>query len=200
MSVDANGLKSKGSLEVICGTMFSGKSEELIRRLRRARIAKQNIIIFKHSIDDRHESEDVISHDGNKLNAHATDNIATLFELAHQDNIDVIGIDEVQFFTNDIILVICKLVDAGKRVVVAGLDLDFRGIPFGCVPTLMAIADHVTKLHAICTACGKDAHFTQRLVNGKPAKHNDPIILVGAQEAYQARCRGCYTIDKKPVF
>ena len=200
MNVSANNAKPNGSLEVVCGTMFSGKSEELIRRLRRARIAKQDVITFKHSIDDRHSNEDVVSHDGSKLNAHATDNIATIFELAHQDEVDVVGIDEVQFFTNDIILVICKLVDAGKRVIVAGLDLDFRGIPFGCVPTLMAIADSVTKLQAICTTCGHDAHFTQRLVNGKPAKHNDPIILVGAQEAYQARCRGCYTIDKKPIF
>ncbi len=190
----------KGRLEVICGTMFSGKSEELIRRLRRASIAKQKVLVFKHSLDDRHTIKYVVSHDGNKLEAQAFDNVKHILERALDKSVDVVGIDEVQFFPQEIIEVICKLVDAGKRVIAAGLDLDFRGVPFGGIPTLMAIADEVTKLQAICTSCGKDAHFSQRLVNGAPAKFNDPVILPGAQETYQARCRNCFTIDKVPTF
>lgn len=189
--------KNKGFLEVICGPMFSGKSEELIRRLRRAKIAKQGIITFKPIIDNRYESEYVVSHDGNMLNAHAVDKIETISALGLDEKIQVIGIDEIQFFPVEIIPVICMFIDKGKRVLVAGLDLDFRGKPFGCVPILLAIADTITKLQAICTECGHDAHFTQRLVNGKPAQFEDPIILIGAQEAYQARCRSCYSIDKK---
>ncbi len=191
---------TKGTLEVICGPMFSGKSEELMRRLRRAKIAKQQVMTFKPSIDNRHSVEHVVSHDGNKLFAQALevdscDNILDLIEL---HKITVVGIDEVQFFSPAVINVICTLIDHNKRVIVAGLDLDFRGAPFGIVPTLLAIADKITKLNAICCVCGKDANFTQRLVNGVPAHHDDPVILVGAQEAYQARCRGCYAIDKRP--
>jgi thymidine kinase len=178
--------------------MFSGKSEELMRRLRRAKIAKQNVITFKPSIDNRHSIEHVVSHDGNRLYAQAIENVATMYDMVQLNSIDVIGIDEVQFFPYDIIQVICNLVADGKRVIVAGLDRDFRGVPFGSLPTLLAIADSITKLNAICCICGHDAHFTQRLVNGIPAKHDDPIILVGAQEAYQARCRNCFTIDKMP--
>jgi thymidine kinase len=188
---------SKGSLEVICGPMFSGKSEELIRRLRRARIAKQEIMTFKPVIDTRYQTEYVVSHDGNMLNAQAIDSVEKVFELSTTHNIQVVGIDEIQFFQQEIIAVVCRLVDAGKRVIVAGLDLDFRGKPFGCIPTLLAVADTITKLQAICTECGDDAHFTQRLVNGQPARFEDPIILIGAQEAYQARCRGCYQIDQR---
>jgi thymidine kinase len=186
-----------GSLEVVCGPMFSGKSEELIRRLRRAKIARQEIMTFKPVIDTRYQTEYVVSHDGNMLNAQAIDCVEKIFDLATSHHIQVIGIDEVQFFPHDIIAVICRLVDAGKRVIVAGLDLDFRGKPFGCIPTLLAIADSITKLQAICTECGNDAHFTQRLVNGHPARFEDPTILIGAQEAYQARCRGCYEIDQR---
>ena len=190
----------KGKLEVICGPMFSGKSEELIRRLRRAKIAKQHVAVFKPALDDRYTIEHIVSHDGNKINAYPIDDVQTIATHAQENTIDVVGIDEVQFFTNDIIPVICTLIEQGKRVIVAGLDLDFRGIPFGPLPILLAIADCVTKLKAICTACGHDAHFTQRLVDEKPAKHNDPIILVGAQESCQARCRSCYTIDEMPTF
>ena len=193
-------LKNSGLLEVVCGPMFSGKSEELIRRLRRAKIAKQQVLTFKHKIDNRHAIEYVVSHDGNKLSAQPLDNVQDILTIALDHNIDVIGIDEAQFFGNELVPVVCALVDAGKRVIAAGLDLDFRGAPFGCMPILMAIADKITKLQAICTECGVDAHFTQRLVNGSPARHNDPIILVGAQEAYQARCRGCYSIDKRIVL
>lgn len=188
-----------GKLEVICGTMFSGKSEELIRRLRRAQIAKQNIKTFKHELDTRHKTTNVVSHNGStfEAQAHAVETIAA---LANDATVDVVGIDEAQFFPTELISAICTLVNVGKRVIVAGLDLDFRGKPFGCMPILMAIADTVTKLQAICTECGQEAHFTQRLVNNKPAKYDEPTILVGAQEAYQARCRSCYQIDKPPSF
>lgn len=189
-----------GFLEVICGPMFSGKSEELIRRLRRAKIAKQEVAVFKHALDNRENSTDIRSHNGNTLTGFATADVHNIFKLAVENNVQVVGIDEVQFFSTDIIPVICKLVEARKRVIVSGLDLDFRGVPFGPVPTLLAIADTITKLQAICTECGHEAHFTQRLVNGKPAKYDDPIIQVGAQEAYHARCRGCYTIDRMPEF
>jgi thymidine kinase len=190
----------QGSLEVICGPMFSGKSEELIRRLRRAKIARQNVVTFKNSLDNRHTHafEYVVSHDGNKIDAQPTSNVNEIIALTEQINADVIGIDEVQFFPPAIINIICQLVEEhGKRVVVAGLDLDFRGIPFGPMPQLLAIADKITKLRAICSLCGVDAHFTQRLVNNQPANFDDPIILVGAQEAYQARCRTCFSINKK---
>ncbi len=189
----------KGTLEVICGPMFSGKSEELIRLLRRAKIAKQAVAVFKHALDNRTTLEHVVSHNGSKLDAYATDDVKKIVAYIEENNIRVVGIDEVQFFMNDIIPIICMLVDAGKRVIVSGLDLDFRGAPFGPIATLLAIADKITKLQAICTTCGHDAHFTQRLVNGQPARFDDPIVLIGAQEAYQARCRDCYRIDKKPM-
>lgn len=192
--------RKHGLLEVVCGSMFSGKSEELIRRLKRAEIAKLNVIAFKHDLDNRKTTEYVISHNGNKIKAFAIQNAQEILNLASHDQIEVVGIDEVQFFEKEIINIICKLVESGKKVIVGGLDLDFRGIPFGPMPILMAIADKVTKLKAICIECGKDAHFSQRLVNGQPAKHNDPIILVGAQECYQARCRSCFIIDKSPIL
>ena len=190
---------TKGTLEFICGSMFSGKSEELIRRLKRSQIAKRNVLVFKHSLDERTYIEYVVSHDGNKLKAIPIDNPELILELISPD-IEVIGIDEVQFFPLSIVNVICKLVEKGKRVIAAGLDLDFKQIPFGPVPLLLAIADQVTKLKAICMECGNEAHFTQRLVNDKPAKYSDPTIMVGAQEKYQARCRNCHLIDKQPIF
>src|SRR5579859_2046927 len=158
----------KGSLEVICGSMFSGKSEELIRRVKRSQLAKLNVIVFKHSLDDRFTTEYIKSHNGNQFEAIPIDNPSTILAVAEKDN-DVVGIDEVQFFDQSIINVICSLIDSGKRVIAAGLDLDFRGVPFGPMPTLMAIADHTTKLKAVCIECGGEAHFTQRLVNGAPA-------------------------------
>lgn len=184
--------KHKGKLDVICGSMFSGKTEELIRRLRRSTIAQLKTQIFKHGLDvDRALSECLQSHGGNKLSAKAVTSGAALKEFLAPDT-QVVGIDEVQFFAPDIVTVIQELVDAGKNVVVAGLDLDFRGVPFGCMPTLLALADTVTKLKAICVVCGADAHFSQRIINGRPAQADDPVILVGAQESYQARCRSCY--------
>jgi thymidine kinase len=196
MSASSNNSLKQGILEVICGPMFSGKSEELIRRLRRAKIAQQRVGVFKHRLDEKRTTAGVVSHNGSTIEAFATDQPKDIITQVQEHNITVIGIDEVQFFSNDIISVICQLINQGKRVVVAGLDTDFRCLPFGPMPTLLAIADKATKLQAICTLCGSEASCTQRLVDGKPAKHNDPIILVGAQEAYQARCRSCYSIDK----
>ena len=188
-----------GSLEVICGSMFSGKSEELIRRLRRSQIAQLTTLVFKHRIDNRTTVEYIHSHAGDKLKAVALDNPTDILEYSF-DELQVIGIDEVQFFGDGILDVIFQLVDSGKRVIVAGLDLDFKGMPFGCMPMLLAMADTVTKLNAVCLVCSSDAHFTQRLINGKPADFDDPLILVGAQECYQARCRNCFSINKKPSF
>lgn len=193
----------KGHLEVICGSMFSGKTEELMRRLNRAEYAKQNVLTIKHKIDVRHSMPCITSHNGQERIAFSIDNnpenVNKIIELAHK-NINIIGIDEIQFFPQEIIPVICQLIDMGKRVIVAGLDLDFRGEPFGIMPLILSIADEVTKLKAICVICGKDAHHTQRIVNNNPAKYDDPIILVGASECYQARCRNCFSIDKQAQF
>lgn len=184
-----------GRLEVVCGSMFSGKSEELIRRLKRSKIAQQNVVAFKHCFDDRTSIEHVVSHDGSKIKAYPIKNPNEMFPLI-PDNVDVIGIDEIQFFDNSVVEIVLSLVDQGKRVVVAGLDMDFRGVPFGPMPALMAFADYVEKLNAVCIKCGLDAHFTQRIVNGAPAKFDDPVVMVGAEECYQARCRQCFVIDK----
>ena len=188
-------MQAKGSLEVICGSMFSGKSEELIRRLRRAEFAKQKIMVFKHSLDDRKTIKHVVSHNSNKIEALAIRDPRTILDHINSA-VEVIGIDEVQFFDLSIINVILDLIESGKKILVAGLDLDFRGIPFGPMPALMALSDKTLKLKAICVACGNNAHFSQRIVNGAPAKFNDPIILPGAEECYQARCRTCFKIDK----
>lgn len=191
----------KGRLEVICGSMFSGKTEELMRRLRRAEYAKQNVLTIKHKIDDRYGHSYIASHDGRERLAFEIESERTSFErildLANR-NIEVVGIDELHFFPNEIVPIICALVEQGKRVVVAGLDLDFRGEPFGVLPTVLTIADSVLKLKAICVKCGREAHHTQRVINGKPADYDDPIILVGAQEYYEARCRDCFEINKLP--
>lgn len=186
---------AKGKLEVICGPMFSGKSEELIRRLKRAELAQLKLCVFKHRLDNRMTIEYIDSHSGEKFKAVALDAPQDI-ELFVTDDIHIVAIDEIQFFPHHIIQVILNLIDIGKRVIVAGLDLDFRGVPFGCLPPLLALADSVTKLTAVCIKCGKDANFTQRLIDGKAAKFNDPIIMIGAQEKYQARCRDCYIIDR----
>lgn len=180
--------------------MFSGKSEELIRRLRRAEIARQHVLTYKSSLDNRKSLDHVVSHDGTQLRAQPIHTIMHIQETAFAPEVDVIGIDEVQFFSSDIIPLLSSLIEAGKRVIVAGLDLDFRGAPFGPMPLLLAIADKIIKLRAICCVCGVDAHYTQRLVNGEPARCDDPTIMIGAQESYQARCRICYRIDKKPLI
>jgi thymidine kinase len=186
----------KGRLEVICGSMFSGKSEELIRRLRRAEFARLKTQVFKHTLDNRKTMDHIHAHNGDKLLAIALEDPKMLRNYSGEDT-NVVAIDEVQFFSADIIPIIHELVDSGKLVLAAGLDLDFRGVPFGCMPLLLAFADVVTKLKAICMICGNDAHFTQRLINNQPAQFDDPIVFVGAQECYQARCRNCHIIGQK---
>lgn len=184
-----------GWVEVICGSMFSGKSEELIRRIRRAQFAKQKIAVFKPEIDNRYSEEAVVSHNGTTLIAVPVSCAADI--VTHvTDDYDVIAIDEAQFFDDAIIDAVMELADHGFRVIVAGLDQDFRGEPFGPMPELMAIAEMVTKLQAVCTICGSPSSRTQRLINGKPAGFDDPVILVGASEAYEPRCRMHHDVPK----
>jgi thymidine kinase len=168
--------------------MFSGKTDELIRRLVRAKIAKQKVQVFKPAIDVRYAVEKVTSHAGSNFEAIPVERAADVREKLDADT-TVVGIDEAQFFDPEIVLVAQELASRGVRVLVAGLDMDFRGEPFGPMPTLMSMAENVDKLHAICMVCGDDASRTQRLVNGKPARYDDPVVIVGASEMYEARCR-----------
>jgi thymidine kinase len=181
-----------GWLEVICGPMFSGKSEELIRRLRRAEIAGQRALIAKPRIDDRYDIGHVVSHAGAKMRAVAVHRPEDIVGLA--DGYDVLGIDEVQFFPQEILLVIDALVEHGTRVIASGLDQDFRGLPFGAMPELLCRAELVDKLQAVCHRCGGPATMTQRLVDGFPAPADGATIVVGALDSYEARCRGCHEI------
>ena len=176
--------------------MFSGKSEELIRRVKRAVIARRTVQVFKPAIDDRFGSELVRSHDGDSFVARPVRSSAEIMPLLSPET-SVVGIDEVQFFDGAIVGVVRELVTDGRRVICAGLDLDFRGEPFGPVPTLLALAERVDKLEAICVVCGESATRTQRIVNGVPAYYDDPIIVIGAQEAYEARCRRCHTVPRR---
>lgn len=184
-----------GWIEVVCGSMFSGKSEELIRRVKRAQFAKQQIAVFKPEIDDRYSEEAVVSHNGTTVIANP---VASSMHIEEFDktNFDIIAIDEAQFFDDGIVETVMALADEGYRVIIAGLDQDFRGEPFGPMPRLMAVAEHVTKLQAVCTVCGSPASRTQRLINGVPAGYDDPVILVGASEAYEARCRKHHEVPK----
>ena len=181
-----------GWLEVVCGPMFSGKSEELIRRLRRAEIAGQRALIVKPRIDDRYDIGHVVSHAGAKMRAVAVSRPEEIPGLAEQ--YDLIGIDEVQFFAQEIVLVIDVLVERGKRVVASGLDQDFRGLPFGAMPELLCRAELVDKLQAVCHRCGGPATMTQRLVDGFPAPADGATIVVGALDSYEARCRACHVV------
>ncbi|MEN8097615.1 MAG: thymidine kinase [Chloroflexota bacterium] len=183
----------QGRIEVICGSMFSGKTEELIRRLRRAQIARQHVQVFKPRLDDRYGVERVTSHNGMHLDAMPVDSSTDILSSLDA-NTTVVGIDEVQFFDVDIVQVCRRLADADKRVIVAGLDLDFKAEPFGAVPELLAQAEMVDKVRAICVVCGEEASRTQRLVNGKPAASDDPVVVIGASESYEARCRQCHRI------
>ena len=183
-----------GRIEVICGSMFSGKTEELIRRLRRAVIAKQKIQVFKPQLDDRFGVERVTSHNGLHVTAQPVLNEEAILDLLEPDT-TVVGIDEVQFFGIEITNVCQQIAHDGRRVIAAGLDTDFRGEPFGPMPKLMAQAETVEKLRAICVVCGNEASRTQRLVNGKPAAYDDPVIVVGASEKYEARCRACHQLQ-----
>ncbi|HHW57434.1 MAG TPA: thymidine kinase [Clostridia bacterium] len=184
-----------GFIEVIVGPMFSGKSEELIRRIKRAQIAKQKVQVFKPAIDDRYSLDKVVSHNGANISAITVIKASEIIELLEEDT-EVVAIDEIQFFDHSIVDVVREIADLGKRVICAGLDMDFRGEPFGPTPDIMAIAESVDKLTAICVKCGNPATRTQRLINGKPAKYDDPIILVGAHETYEARCRKCHEVPR----
>lgn len=174
----------RGSIEVICGSMFSGKTEELIRRLKRAQFAKQKVEIFKPTLDTRYHVEHVVSHDSNTI--HSTPVDSSKYILQHAQDVDVVAIDEAQFFDMDLIQVCNTLANGGTRVIVAGLDMDFAGNPFGPVPALMATAEHVTKVHAICVECGAIANFSYRTTEEKS------LVMLGETEAYKPLCRECY--------
>jgi thymidine kinase len=185
-----NNGRKRGWIEVIAGSMFSGKTEELIRRLRRAEIAKQRVEIFKPAVDTRYSATEVVSHNENSIRSTAIDNSSTILLLS--GNMDVIGIDEAQFFDENLVEVCNKLADMGIRVIVAGLDMDFRGEPFGPMPGLMACAEFVTKVHAVCMRCGHIAHFSHRLTDG------EKLVMLGEKESYEPLCRECFkaTIQK----
>ncbi len=178
-----------GSIEVVCGPMFSGKTEELIRRIKRAQIAKQRVQIFKPAIDVRYDVEDVVSHSSQAIKSEPVESAVDIL-LRLKDSTRVVAIDEVQFFDENIITVVTKLAARGYRVICAGLDLDFRAQPFGPMPTLLALADEVMKIHAICTICGAPATRSQRLSAKKER------VLLGEKDAYEARCRGHYQYDE----
>jgi thymidine kinase len=184
---------TNGRIEIICGSMFSGKTEELIRRLRRAVIARQEVQAFKPAIDQRYHVEKVTSHNGLHFEAMPVARARDILD-ALDPATTVVAIDEVQFFDDGVIEVCEQLAHEGKRVICAGLDTDFRGIPFGPIPALMARAEEVSKLHAICVICAEEASRTQRLIDGQPAAFDDPIVMVGAAEVYEARCRKCHVV------
>jgi thymidine kinase len=184
-----------GTIEVICGSMFSGKTDELIRRLVRARIARQKVQVFKPAIDVRYAVEKVTSHAGNHFDAIPVERAADIRARLEADT-TVVGVDEAQFFDAEIVDVAQELAERGVRVILAGLDMDFRGEPFGPMPILMAKAEKVDKLHAICMVCGEEASRTQRLVNGRPARYDDPVVIVGASELYEARCRRHHEVPR----
>lgn len=182
-----------GRIELICGSMFSGKTEELIRRLRRAVIAKQQVQVFKPALDKRYHVQKVTSHNGVGFEAVPVECATDILGLVQAET-TVVAIDEVQFFDERIVDVCEELAENGRRVICAGLDMDFRGLPFGPMPQLMARAEQVSKLHAICVICGDEASRTQRLIDGQPAALDDPVVLVGASEVYEARCRQCHEV------
>lgn len=186
----------QGHIELVCGSMFSGKSEELIRRVRRAQIAKQTVMVFTNAIDIRYGSATIASHSGANLDARPIKRAADIWEHWNE-NVNVVAIDEAQFFDWEIADVVAQLAQRGVRVIIAGLDTDFRGEPFGPMPILMAQAEQVDKLNAICMVCGGMASRTQRLVNGEPAAYDDPLVVVGANEMYEARCRHHHQVPRR---
>ncbi|MDD4184736.1 MAG: thymidine kinase [Candidatus Izemoplasmatales bacterium] len=187
----------EGWIEVITGPMFAGKTEELIRRVKRLEYARQNIIVFKPQIDSRYASDEVVSHNNNRTKSI---NIVKAREIMKYVNAetDVVAIDEIQFLDEEAVEICEYLADHGIRVIVSGLDRNFRGEVFSFMPKLLALAEYVTKLSAICVKCHTPATRTQRIINGKPAAYDDPIILVGAQDSYEARCRHCHEVPGKP--
>ncbi len=184
----------EGWVEVVSGVMFSGKSEELLRRVRRALIAKKRVQVFKSHLDDRYAGVyRVSSHDGSEIEAQPVNSSLRIAELVRQDT-QVVGIDEAQFLDDGVVGLVNRLADAGVRVIVAGTDMDFRGDPFGPIPQLLAVAEVVDKLHAICVKCGDLATRNQRLIRGEPAPAESPTIQVGGAESYEARCRACHEV------
>jgi thymidine kinase len=183
-----NNAGKTGSIEIICGSMFSGKTEELIRRMRRAQFAKQTVEIYKPAIDVRYSEEHVVSHDQNSIPCTSVENSGNILLLS--GGIDVVGIDEAQFFDDGLVDICNQLANQGIRVIVAGLDMDFKGNPFGPIPALCAVADDVTKVHAICVECGKLAGYSHRLVK------NEKLVLLGEKDEYRPLCRTCYNLSK----
>ena len=181
----------RGTFEVVCGSMFSGKTEELLRRLRRAKIAKQKVEIFKPKIDTRFSEEEIVSHDRNSILSTPVDHSSNILLLSSE--VEVVGIDEAQFFDAGLVHVCQQLADQGVRVIVAGLDMDFKRVPFGPMPGLCAIADDVTKVHAICVMCGSLANYSHRIVAG------DKQVMLGEIEEYKPLCRGCYLKETEKV-
>lgn len=187
-----------GRIEVIAGCMFSGKSEELIRRLKRAQIARQKVIALKSSLDDRYGLETITSHSGICLESAIAASPSDVLRIVEERQVEVVGIDEVQFFDPGIIDVAEYLAGKGVRVILAGLDQDFRGEPFRPMPELLSLAEEVTKLTAVCMVCGRPATRTQRIVNGRPARYDDPVVMIGAAESYEARCREHHVVPGRP--
>ncbi|PLX09210.1 MAG: thymidine kinase [Marinilabiliales bacterium] len=181
---DRNNSQRAGWIEIVCGSMFSGKTEELIRRLKRAKIAGQKVEIFKPAVDVRYDEEDVVSHDKSKVTAMAVQNASQI--LFYADDFEVVGIDEAQFFSNELVDVCDQLANKGKRVIIAGLDMDYLGKPFGPIPSLMSTAEYVTKVHAICMRCGNLASYSHRTIN------NDKLVVLGETESYEPLCRKCF--------
>jgi len=181
---DIQSVKDRGWIEVICGSMFSGKTEELIRRLKRAKIARQQVEIFKPAVDVRYDEEKVISHDANEILSTPVPSSSNILLLAN--NVDVVGIDEAQFFDDGLPNVCSQLAHQGCRVIVAGLDMDFKGNPFGPIPNILAIAEYITKVHAICVKCGNLAHFSHRII------HGEKLVVIGEKESYEPLCRRCF--------
>ena len=186
-----------GWLETISGCMFAGKTEELIRRIKVLEFAKKEIMVFKPKIDDRYSNTRVVSHAGSSVESHVISDASEILKMV-KPTTQVVAIDEAQFFGDNICDVANELADRGIRVMCAGLDTDFKGEPFGPMPLLITEAEFVTKLAAVCNKCGAPATRTQRIINGHPASYNDPIILVGASESYEARCRHCHEVPDKP--
>ncbi len=179
-----NAKTKKGWIEVITGSMFSGKTEELIRRLKRAKLANQKVKIFKHALDNRFSMDELVSHDDNSIPSISVSSVREI--LAHTTDVEVVGIDEGQFFTGDLIEICNYMANSGIRIIVAGLDMDYQGKPFGSIPSLMAVADYVTKLHAVCVGCGNPAQYSHRKIDV------DDLVLLGARNEYEPLCRGCY--------
>jgi thymidine kinase len=194
--MNTNITDTNGWIEVVTGSMFSGKTEELLRRIRRATIAKQHVQVFKPKLDHRYGTNKVTSHAGANFTATPVENSAEILETL-DDETTVVAVDEAQFFDQQLTKICTLLADKGIRVIVAGLDQDFRGDPFGPMPIILSLAEQVSKLHAICVVCGKDASRTQRMIDGRPAYFEEPTVVVGGSESYEARCRIHHDVPHK---